>query len=419
MGEHQYIIIVKVTAMDAYAPNKKVLYVDDEASLLSSFSSLMRREGHQIQTLSDSTTIRTVLEKDGPFALVISDQRMPGLDGVGVLKAVRDTHYGTIRVLLTGFASQEDTQRAVNESGIARYMNKPWDDDGLKKLVRECVDQYNLATENAYLAAQLALQNTKLEEVLNGTVSQTIRLLSNLLLYINPHAANQTERIRKLGKVFLSMLPDVSSEEQWDVERAFDLYNIGIAMLPPLIQVSINKDGLHTIDRFPVACNHFIVASDLLKDIPRFQNVASIIRYQAKNFDGSGKPEHDFIKEKQIPLGSRMLHILLDLEKMSTGNFHGKDVLRGMTRRHGVYDNELIEILLHGSVAAKNQKREDEVTLKHICAGMTLVEDIKTHLGQVLLPRNTVLSDASVKILQRWNGYDRIIEPIRVITGDA
>ena len=83
--------------MDQFVPNTKVLYVDDEANLLASFSSLMRREGYRIHTLSDSTAIKGELEKEGPFALVISDQRMPGLDGVAVLKMVRETHPETIR----------------------------------------------------------------------------------------------------------------------------------------------------------------------------------------------------------------------------------------------------------------------------------------------------------------------------------
>ncbi len=404
--------------MDAYAPNKKVLYVDDEENLLSSFSSLMRREGYHIQTLSDSLSIGTVLERDGPFALVISDQRMPGLDGVGVLKKVKESHAETIRILLTGFASLEDTQRAINESGIARYLNKPWDDEALKQLVRECVDQFNLISENKYLTLRLARQNAALTDMLDGTVAQSIRLLSNLLFYINPGAANQTERVRKLGRLMLDMVPGVSAEERWDVERALDLFNIGIAMLPPLVQVSLNKDGLHTIDRFPLAANHFIVAADLLKDVPQFSGVAEIIRLQAKNYDGSGKPEADQTMGNNIPLGARLLHILLDLEKMSTPNFRGKDVLKGMLKRKGIYDTGLIDLMLNGSVSPKGGRKEQDITLFHIAPGMTLLEDIRTQLGMVLLQKNTMLTEASVKILQQWNGYDRIVEPIRIVTAE-
>jgi response regulator RpfG family c-di-GMP phosphodiesterase len=295
--------------MDQFVPNTKVLYVDDETHILSSFTSLMRREGYQIHTLSESSMIGATLEKDGPFALVISDQRMPGLDGVGVLAVVKETHPETMRVLLTGFASQDDTQRAINESGIARYMNKPWDDGALKLLVAECVGQYNMSSENKYLVGQIALQNVRLAEMLEGTVGQSIRLLSNFLLYINPQAANQTERIRKLGNAIMNMLPPLSTDERWDVERGFDLFNIGIAMLPPLIQVSLNKDGLQAMERFPVACNHHLVAADLIKDIPRFEKVAAIIRYQKKNYDGSGRPENDIVKGTDIPMGARLLHM--------------------------------------------------------------------------------------------------------------
>jgi response regulator RpfG family c-di-GMP phosphodiesterase len=401
--------------MEMYVPNNKVLYVDDESSLLASFSSLMRREGYQIQTLGDSTTILSVIEKNGPFALVISDQRMPGLDGVGVLKQVREVHPETIRVLLTGFASLDDTQRAINESGIARYMNKPWDDEELKKLARECVDQYNLTAENKYLTSQLVEKNEILSVLLDGTVGQTIRVLSHLLLYINPQAANQTERIRKLAKAILDLMPNLSTEERWDIDRALDLFNIGIAFLPPLIQVSLNKDGLQSLERFPVACNHHLLASDLIKDIPRFGKVANIIRYQAKNFDGTGKPDLEQVRGKDLPLGARLLHILLDLEKSSTENFRGRVVLEEMVKRPVKYDKDLIELILQGGASKKGQRKEASLTITHIRAGMIAVDDIKTNAGQVLLQRNTVITESSVKILQHWNGYDHIIEPIRVV----
>jgi response regulator RpfG family c-di-GMP phosphodiesterase len=405
--------------MDQFVPNTKVLYVDDETNLLSAFTSLMRREGYQIHTLSDSTMIRTALEKDGPFALAISDQRMPGLDGVGVLTLVKEKHPETVRVLLTGFASQDDTQRAINESGIARYMNKPWNDEALKQLVTECVQHFNMAAENKYLIGQIARQNVRLAEMLDGTVGQSIRLLSNLLLYINPQAANQTEQIRKLGNAILNMLPTLSRDERWDMDRGFDLFNIGIAMLPPLIQVSLNKDGLQAMDRFPVASNHHLVAADLIEGIPRFEKVAAIIRYQKKNYDGSGRPEKEFVAGKDIPLGSRLLHILLDLEKLSTDHFRGKDVLRGMLKRRGIYDAALIDVMLHGITGPKQPRREESLSVFHLAAGMLMAEDIRTKSGQVLLQKSTVLTDASVKILQQWNGYDHILEPIRVIIGDA
>jgi hypothetical protein len=90
-----------------------------------------------------------------------------------------------------------------------------------------------------------------------------------------------------------------------------------------------------------------------------------------------------------------------------------------MLKRRGIYDADLIDVMLHGITGAKNPRREDMLSVFHLTAGMLVAEDIRTKSGQVLLQKSTVLTDASVKILQQWNGYDHIIEPIRVIIGDA
>ena len=401
--------------MCAYIPNTKVLYVDDEANLLSSFSSLLWRDSLQVLTLANSLAIDTILELEGPFALVISDQRMPGLDGVGTLNRVKQRFPETVRVLMTGYANLEDTQRAINEAGISRYITKPWDDDNLKTVVHECVTQYNLTAENIYLNTYLADQNKILAELLEGTIGKSIHLLSHLISYINPHAANQAERIRKQGRAILNIIPNVSAEERWEISCALDLFNLGIAVLPPWIQVSLNKEGLKGIERFPAARNQHVIASDLLKEIPRFERVASIIRYQVKDFNGAGEPFTEIIKGKNLPLGSRLLHILIDLDMLSTDNFKGKEVLQQMMNRPAKYDIELIALMLGYTTSQKQEGYEEKsIPVAELQEGMLLIEDVVTEHRQTLLKASTILASESIKIIRQWNNYDKIQEPILV-----
>jgi response regulator RpfG family c-di-GMP phosphodiesterase len=400
--------------MNTYVKNLKVLYVDDESSLLSSFNSLMWREGIQIHTLVDSTSIGSILEREGPFALVISDQRMPGLDGVGTLERVQQLHPETVRVLMTGYANLEDTQRAINLAGISRYISKPWDDDVLKRVVHECIAQYNLAGENKHLADQLTLQNKTLADLLDGTVGQAVRLLTHLISYINPHASNQTERVRKLGRAVLEMIPDISPEEHWSVLRALDLFNLGIAVLPPWIQTTLNKDGLSAIARFPAARNHHLTAAELIKDIPRFEPVAQIIRFQHKDFNGLGEPALEQISGKNIPLGARLLHILIDLDAQSTEHFRGKDVLLQMQRHTQKYDQELIALMLGKAVETKGQYRIASVKADQLAEGMIVLDDILTEDRQLLLRAQSVITAAALRLLGQWNQFDHIQEPVEV-----
>lgn len=141
--------------MKPYQKNTRVLYVDDEQALLTVFGLLLRKEGVEVHTLQDPTQIEAMLDQHGPFAIVLSDQRMPGMDGVKVLEAVALRNPSTVRVMVTGYVDHADTTRAINVAGIASYIAKPWNDAELRKLIRDSVDRYNLTEEKAHVARQL------------------------------------------------------------------------------------------------------------------------------------------------------------------------------------------------------------------------------------------------------------------------
>jgi two-component sensor histidine kinase/ActR/RegA family two-component response regulator len=156
--------------MKEYQANRRILFVDDEAPVLASFKSLFRKGNVQVHLLQDSTQIWNVLEEKGPFAMVFSDQRMPGLDGVGVLEAVATKHPATIRVMVTGYKDHQSTLRAINIAGISSYIPKPWNEEYLLTVVREGIEQYNLVEEKAYLAQSLESSHESLQSLLDHMV---------------------------------------------------------------------------------------------------------------------------------------------------------------------------------------------------------------------------------------------------------
>jgi hypothetical protein len=241
-----------------------------------------------------------------------------------------------------------------------------------------------------------------------------MHLLSHLISYINPHAANQAERVRKLGRAILNTIPNLSADERWEIYRALDLFNLGIAVLPPWIQVNLNKDGLKAFDRFPAARNHHVLASDLIKKVPRFERVATIIRYQAKDYSGAGEPVTEIVKGKNLSLGSRLLHILIDLDMLNTDNSNGKEILQQMLNRPAKYDVDLIVLMLGQSMETKQGCEEKSVPMMDLQEGMLLVDDVVTEHRQVLLKANTLLTSEAIKVIQQWDSYDKIQEPILV-----
>lgn len=400
--------------MDNFIENRKILYVDDEPELLRSLTSLLRKQKLTLVTLQDSNKIEEVLEANGQFALVLSDQRMPGYDGVKVLETVKKKFPESIRVLVTGYSDYKDTIRAINESGINSYISKPWNDDDLLKNINDWIEQYNLRVQNKFLLNALDEENKKLNEILEGTVAQTVRILGDITNNAVPNITSAGEKVKSLGYAFLKTLPDLTVEERWEISRALDLFNLGIVLLPPSIQLLIEKRGLAALSDSTVANNHHLLAAGLLKDIPRFAPVAKIIEFQAKDFNGNGEPENNTIKGKDIPLGARILHILIDVIKKMDGETTGREILRSMLRNPLKYDVDIIKLLLGENSGIDIITGIIPLPFSEIKSGMVTTENIETLRGQMLLKANVVLTETFLNILSQWHKKDPIKEPIKV-----
>jgi response regulator RpfG family c-di-GMP phosphodiesterase len=400
--------------MDGFIPNRHLLYVDDEPGLLSAFTSLMRKTKYDVTVLQESEKIEEVLHDKGPFAVVFSDQRMPGLDGVGVLGAVARIHPGSIRVLVTGYSDQSDTQRAINIGGISHYINKPWEDEKLVALATQMVEKYNLLEENKFLTEGLKTANRELQTLLDGTVAGIVRLLGDLVGYINEEAAAKTMRIRALGMANLAVLGSLTAKEKWEITCALDLCHLGIAGIPLWIQLSLSKAGLGAIERFPSAANHNLLAAGLLKDIPGFEQVARIISLQEKNFDGSGSPENESVKAMDLPLGARLLHILLGLEREITTNFTTRELLKRMVHLPKLYDVHLVTSLLAYQEMLKTSGKVALVAPVDLKPGMIIVDDVLTRDKVNILRSGSLVTETALRFLKVWICLDRIAGRVKV-----
>jgi CheY-like chemotaxis protein len=118
-------------------------------------------------TTSDPTTALSILEENQPVAVVITDQRMPGMTGVELLKEVYERFPETVRIILTGFADSEATIKAINDGHIYGYINKPWEPDELKTIVRRASELHALAIENRRLVEDLRDANLFLGAVMD------------------------------------------------------------------------------------------------------------------------------------------------------------------------------------------------------------------------------------------------------------
>jgi CheY-like chemotaxis protein len=153
----------------------RILVVDDEEAILETMSFTFE-DDYEVQTASDPRRALDLLEAKGPFAVVLTDQRMPDMSGVEFVSEVRRRHPTTVRMILTGFSDMDAIIQAINDGHIYAYITKPWEPDHLKQVMKQAVEHYKLATENERLLGKLRGANRFLEAVIDELDSGAIAL---------------------------------------------------------------------------------------------------------------------------------------------------------------------------------------------------------------------------------------------------
>ncbi|MEZ4332065.1 MAG: response regulator [Myxococcota bacterium] len=144
----------------------RILIVDDEEAILETLSFTFM-DDYDVLTTSDPSAALSILEANQPVAVIITDQRMPGMTGVELLRRVYERSPETVRIILTGFADTEATIEAINDGHIYGYVNKPWEPDELKAMVRRAAELHALSVENRRLVEDLRHANAFLEAVMD------------------------------------------------------------------------------------------------------------------------------------------------------------------------------------------------------------------------------------------------------------
>lgn len=165
-------------------PVAKILFVDDETNVLKSLRRLLIDEEYEILTAESGKEALDVIEAEQPMHIVISDYRMPEMNGVDFLKQVCERWPETIRIVLSGYADTASVVEAINDGQIYKFIAKPWNDDELKVTISKATDVYFLKQENTLLSRELIDANEELK-MLNENLEQLVEERSNELLFQN------------------------------------------------------------------------------------------------------------------------------------------------------------------------------------------------------------------------------------------
>lgn len=151
----------------------RILFVDDEQNVLRSLERLFLEEEYEIVTAASGQEGLETLEQSGPFQLIVSDYRMPSMNGVEFLSEVRRRWPQTERIILSGYADTAAIVAAINEGQIYKFIGKPWNDDELMLTIKEVLSRYELRASNRRLLEELSAANTELQ-VMNDNLNRIV-----------------------------------------------------------------------------------------------------------------------------------------------------------------------------------------------------------------------------------------------------
>lgn len=377
----------------------RVLCVDDEPQVIDGLVLSLGRS-YEVQRALGGAEGLVVLRERGPFAVVLSDMRMPGMDGATFLAQVRQCAPDTTRMLLTGHADLEATIQAVNEGQIFRFLSKPCPPDALRKAFAAAAEQHRLVTGERVL----------LEETLHGSIKALVDVLS----LTNPIAFGRATRIKQhVSELAVKLrLP-----ERWQVEVAAMLSQLSSIVLPPETVEKVYFGGPLTAHEADQVARLPAVTERLLAHIPRLEVVRGILATYGKS-RRRPDPAHDDADGVLVERGAQLLKIAVDFDVLEAQGNPAGVAVGTMRGRAECYDPEIFEAFaaLRGADAPTLEVRE--VPVAAIREGMVFAEDVKLATGTLLAARGYEVTASFVERARNFRpGF--IKEPVRVILRGA
>jgi response regulator RpfG family c-di-GMP phosphodiesterase len=410
----------------------RILLVDDEESILNSLRRLLRGQPYDVLLATSGAQALEMLAQQ-PVDLVMSDARMPNMDGASLLAQVRQLYPAAIRIMLTGYADPTAIIKAINDGQIHRYISKPWNDEELLLILRQSLEHQHSERERQRLEQLTRAQNDQLK-LLNSTLekhvaartaelqqtadmldlayeelkhsyvtgTEVFSLLANLRL---PTAKQTNRQIIELVRGYCKA-HELDEAVSRDLTMAAALYNIGKLSWSDTMMVT-PSDLLRHTDReryrsYPKQSESLLMTLDPMKDAAR------LILHHQERWNGSGFP--DRLKGEAIPFGSRLLKLAVDFVELQRGlilerQMNSDEALLYLRQYSGrLYDPELTEAFIEVCAAFLSDITLIDPQVKvlgtrELAAGMILARNLNADNGMLLLNAGKILSGPLIEKL--------------------
>ncbi len=435
-------------------PTQSILCVDDEDNILNALRRLLRPYGWRVVTVNSPVRALDVLLEDS-FDLIISDMRMPEMDGSKFLEQARSLQPDAIRILLTGQADMSSTVDAINRGGLYRFISKPWDDQQFVFEVRRALERRALELDRARLEAITHGQNQLLREM-NQTLEERVRARTAEIDAANASLQLAQERLRSDFALSIKLLASLIelrerslaghsrrvAEIARQIAASLGLDRNGTqdliyaALLHDIGKIGLRDDLLHTpealiegLDRAEIR-KHPLKGEAALMGVSGLRGAAALVRSHRERYDGNGSP--DGLVGEEIPLGARILSVAKDYDAVQLGTLTDEclspgEALRFIEARVGThYDPRVVAALCRAlpqsgerTEAAAGGDEESvtvgaadvEIAPQDLRPGMTLSRDVISGEGFLLLAAEEKLSAELIAHLADYAGVEK--EPVR------
>lgn len=376
--------------------NTKILCVDDEPNVLDAFKRSLRKD-FDISTAEGGEEGLAMIKSDGPFAVVVSDMRMPGMDGVQFLSRVREIAPETVKIMLTGNSDQQTAMDAVNESNIFRFLCKPCPPEKLALALTAGLEQHRLITAE--------------KDLLEQTLNKSLHVLVDILAIVNPTAFSRSTRVKKMAREIADAM---SLNNSWQVELAAMLSQIGCVTVPEEILQKIASGTPLSNKETGLYHQHPQIGHDLIARIPRMEAVADIVADQNRRFGDETHPVTQMAGEADAALSSRILKVVLDFDKLILAGNTPLNALQELSGRVGWYDPRVLielQVLLAGTV---EDYQVYDVTVQELRPGMVLDGVLNSTRGSILLPAGQEITMSLILRLTNLLESGIIADKVRV-----
>jgi CheY-like chemotaxis protein len=368
----------------------KILLVDDDCNILDGYRRSLSRE-FLLETALGGAQALELATEHGPYAVVVSDMRMPGMDGIQLLSKIKALSPDTTRVMLTGNTEVDTAVNAINEGSIFRFLTKPCSREVMAQALTAALDQHRLVTAE--------------KQLLEQTLSGSIQVLTEVLSLLNPAAFSRAERARRyIHRIAISM----KLGNPWQYEVAAMMSQLGCVTLAPETIDAVYK-GEKLLPKEQAQYDaHPSVAYDLLSKIPRLEPIAWMIEYQDRP-----APESDDSQTPDVRMGAKILRVILAYERLIHIGKSRTEAAHFLSRQNTEFSPEFFQNLVALDPNAEEGKIQS-CGIDELAPGMIIQQEIRAHDETLLVSKGQEVTPTVISKLKNFQARRAIAGKVTI-----